>query len=193
MPGTAGRVGLTRLLAWIPDFSSTDHTTALSGGFEVQPAHVRGLGPELGVMAGHPRLGLPRLEIRGRCRCATPATPRSATPCSLRRAGDRFHRPAGRRIRRRLGHRLDQQQHVVVVIDRRPAGALAVAESDQPELGVASPPHRHLVVVHPDRSPDLPIRTRRPPPSAPTGPARRRGLRRCWNAPDAPTPHGHQA
>ena len=31
--GIAGRVGLTRLLAWIPVFSSTDHTTALSGGF----------------------------------------------------------------------------------------------------------------------------------------------------------------
>ncbi len=32
MPGTAGRVGWTRLLAWMPDFSSTDHTTAFSGG-----------------------------------------------------------------------------------------------------------------------------------------------------------------
>ncbi len=31
-PGRAGRVGLMRLLAWMPDFSSTDQTTALSGG-----------------------------------------------------------------------------------------------------------------------------------------------------------------
>src|SRR5581483_1047722 len=30
--GTAGRVGLMRLLAWIPVFSSTDHTSAFSGG-----------------------------------------------------------------------------------------------------------------------------------------------------------------
>jgi len=34
MPVTAGRVGLIRLLAWMPVFSSTDHTTALSGGFK---------------------------------------------------------------------------------------------------------------------------------------------------------------
>ena len=32
-PGTAGRVGLIRALAWIEVFSSTDHTTALEGGF----------------------------------------------------------------------------------------------------------------------------------------------------------------
>ena len=32
-PGIAGLVGATRLLAWIWDFSSTDHTTAFSGGF----------------------------------------------------------------------------------------------------------------------------------------------------------------
>src|SRR3984957_12782194 len=37
MPGIAGRVGLTRLLACIPDFSSTDHTTAFSGGLRYRP------------------------------------------------------------------------------------------------------------------------------------------------------------
>src|SRR6266508_7055355 len=35
--GSAGRVGLIRLLAWIPVFSSTDHTSALSGGFKYSP------------------------------------------------------------------------------------------------------------------------------------------------------------
>ena len=33
----AGRVGLIRLLACIPVFSSTDHTRALSGGFRYRP------------------------------------------------------------------------------------------------------------------------------------------------------------
>jgi hypothetical protein len=37
MPGTAGLVGLTRDLACIPDFSSTLHTTAFSGGFRYRP------------------------------------------------------------------------------------------------------------------------------------------------------------
>src|SRR3954451_3495590 len=37
IPGTAGRDGLTRLLACMPDFSSTDHTTAFSGGFRYSP------------------------------------------------------------------------------------------------------------------------------------------------------------
>jgi hypothetical protein len=37
IPGMAARVGLTRLLAWIPVFSSTDHTTAFSGGFRYRP------------------------------------------------------------------------------------------------------------------------------------------------------------
>ncbi len=32
MPGTGGRAGLTLLLAWMPDFSPTDQTMALSGG-----------------------------------------------------------------------------------------------------------------------------------------------------------------
>ena len=36
-PGTAGRVGLTRALACIPVFSSTDHTTALLGGSRYRP------------------------------------------------------------------------------------------------------------------------------------------------------------
>jgi len=35
--GTAGRVGLTRLLAWMPVFSSTDHTRAFSGGSRYSP------------------------------------------------------------------------------------------------------------------------------------------------------------
>ena len=34
---TAGLVGFTRDLAWIWDFSSTDHTTAFSGGFRYNP------------------------------------------------------------------------------------------------------------------------------------------------------------
>src|SRR6202162_1152031 len=37
VPGIAGFVGLRRDLACIPDFSSTDHTTAFWGGFKYSP------------------------------------------------------------------------------------------------------------------------------------------------------------
>ena len=35
--GPSGRVGLIRLLAWMPLFPSTDHTMAFSGGFTYSP------------------------------------------------------------------------------------------------------------------------------------------------------------
>jgi hypothetical protein len=68
-----------------------------------------------------------------------------------------FHRPPCRPIRRRLGHRLDQQQHVVVVIDTRPPRTFLVTQTDHTELAVAASPHRDLVVVHVDDLTDVPV------------------------------------
>ena len=56
-------VGLTRLLACIPA-SRRPTTPPRSRAGSVQAAHVTGLRPEVGVVAGHPRLALPRLEIQ---------------------------------------------------------------------------------------------------------------------------------
>ena len=38
----------------------------VGGRVQVEAAHVRGFLPEVGVVAGHPRLDLPRLEIQAR-------------------------------------------------------------------------------------------------------------------------------
>ena len=135
---------------------------------EVEPAHVRRLLPEVRVVAGHPGLDLPGLEVerladapglRGRHRHAVGGHGRRPVPPSS---------SGSHPLAAVLGHQLDEQQHVVVAIDVRAPGALLVFEPGQAELAVALPPDPDLVVVHPDRLGDVAI-----------GPARRRPAARC--------------
>ncbi len=67
-PGRSGRIGAVRSRAWTCDFSSTHSTTALSGGFEVEPDDVADLGLQLRVGGELERLGAATAAAR------TPAT-----------------------------------------------------------------------------------------------------------------------
>jgi len=84
MPGTAGLVGFTRLLACIPVFSSTDHTMALTGGFRYRPHTSAAFSQKSGSWevihdsVCHGLRSRPR-QIRHTCDAEI------ATPCSLSR------------------------------------------------------------------------------------------------------------
>ena len=60
--------------------------------------------------------------------------------------------------RRHLGRGLHQQQDLVGAVDVRAARALLVGEAHQSHLLVAASTDSHLVVVHPDRLPDVLVR-----------------------------------
>ncbi len=127
------------------------------GRVQVETADVTGLLPELGVVAGHPRLHLPWFEIKG-----------AADPPRLRRR-DRHslfghpgrqgvHRPARCRIRRIFGHGLDEQQHVVVAVRRRSTRAVTVQQAGQPISREPLTPDADLVEMHADALTDRPVR-----------------------------------
>ena len=71
--------------------------------------------------------------------------------------GQRLHGPARTSVGGLFGHELDQQQHVVVVIDARAPAALEVIEPGQAVLLVALSPHTDLVVMQVDDLADLAI------------------------------------
>jgi len=88
--GHNGRVGPVRSSAWIWVFSSTQSTTATSGGFEVQTGHVAHLVDELRVGREPELLEQVRLEPEG---APDPGD------CGLRHShlsGHRVGRPVGR-------------------------------------------------------------------------------------------------
>ena len=60
--GLIGRTGWARSSAWICDFSSTQSTTALSGGFMYRPTMSRTFLNELRVLRQTKRLGAMRLQ-----------------------------------------------------------------------------------------------------------------------------------
>jgi hypothetical protein len=123
---------------------------------EVEAAHVAGLLPKIGVMARHPRLDLPGLEVEGR---TDPPALRGRDGHAVRRhlLGQGLHRPARRAARRCFSHQLGQQENVIMVIDARPAAALAVVEPGQSVVAVASTPQANLVVMQVDDLTDLTV------------------------------------
>lgn len=126
-------------------------------GIQVQTAHVAGLLPEVGIVARHPGLDLPRLEVE-RPADAPHLRRRDGHPMGVHHLGESVHGPTRRPVRRRLGHRLDHQQHVVVVIYARPSRPFLIAQPGEAELGIARPPQPDLVVMHPDNLTDRPVR-----------------------------------
>ena len=173
-----GLVGLTRLVAWIPDFSSTDHTTALSGGFRYRPHTSAALAQNSGSWevihdsVCHGLRSKPR-QIRHTCDAEI------GTPCSLIRAAiasivQRVAASGGGSVTVLTNNNTSSWPYT----GGRP-GPFTVVQADHPELAVAATPHRHLVVVHPDRLADRPGSTHRRRPSTPSAPAARHAPRPC--------------
>ena len=136
-PGRIGRIGAVRSRAWICDFSSTQRTTAFSGGSRYSPRR-RGSSRRVRVGGELERLGPPRL--RPTCaRSWPPWRRRSQLP------GQQPRRPVGHtQVRRRapvIGQRRDH--HVDLVDLRRPAAARLVVQRADPARVVAGPPVHH--------------------------------------------------
>lgn len=110
--------------------NSTKFDHRVDRRIEIQATDIGGLLPEVRVVAGHPRLGLPRLEIQ---RFAQPPDLRRRDPHTLfvQPAGQRLHGPADGVVGRRFRHRLDHQQHIVMAIDRHPARPVPVGQARQ--------------------------------------------------------------
>ena len=107
-----------RLLVHAPDHG-------IVGGIEVETAHVGGLLPEVRVMAGHPGLHLPGLEVQAlQIRQAWEAemgTPWSAMASASASMVQRVASSGGGSVTN-----FTKQQHVVVVIDRGTARSLLI-------------------------------------------------------------------
>jgi hypothetical protein len=167
---------LIRALAWKEVFSSTDHTMAFSGGLRYRP-HTSAAFPEVGVVASHPRLDLPRLEVQ-----SPPDSPY-------------LHCPTRRAVRWRLGDGFDQRQHVIVVVHKRTTGPLLVVQTGKARSGVTfprppRPPRPSCNACRPSRRyPDYSGRSR---PTARYAPSELSELRSCLLGSRTPTPHDHQ-
>ena len=139
--GRAGLVGCTRTFGL--DLGLLVHRPhhCVLGRVQIQAAHIGGFLPEVGIVAGHPRLGLPRFEIQ---RLADPPhlRRRDRTIMLVHPLGEGFHRPARRAVGWQLGDERHQPDHVVVGIDRRSPRAVLVEEPVDAELGEPATPHR---------------------------------------------------
>jgi hypothetical protein len=148
--GVDAGLGLhARLLVHAPD-------QGVLGGIQVQAPDIAGLLPEVGVVAGHPGLDLPGLEVERRA--DPPALRlRDRHPMVGHLLGQRLHGPARRARRRLLGDELHEQQHVVVVIDTGATTVFKVVQAAESVLVVAMSSHAHLVIMHVDDLTDLAI------------------------------------
>src|SRR5487761_2036283 len=123
---------------------------------EVEATDVGRLLPEVGVVAGHPRLHLPGLQVEG---FADPPGLRGRDGHTVvgHGLGQGVHGPTGSTVRRVLGDQLYQQEHVVMVVDDRASRPLLVFQTGQSELLVAGAPHPDLVVVEVAQLADGPV------------------------------------
>jgi len=132
-----GSWACVRSRAWICDFSSTERTSAFSGGVQVEAEDGRLLGLELGVGAAP----APVLDLVGpQLACAEDAVHRRRGEAT--RLREVPHAPGGLALQRRAGRKVDHGEALRGSDARRPTRALLVGKAVQAPLEEAPLPPR---------------------------------------------------